>query len=389
MDAELNESQIVLAQKLACGEPVTRKRAIRALEKWIKQTSEEHEFNEKLMTSLCKGLYYGMWMQDKMLLQESLADFFGNIINIFHKEAQSARYVKSFFCTISDEWPRVDRWRMDKFLMVLIRRLTRATFARLKSHGWPSSDWELYMGAFKETVLSPGSGFADGIKSHFASLYLDELDNAGTTIFTLVVLQFICGLSVEQVSDFLRPYAELLSERSITDYFFNSILDEIFITILHSYAEDAEQESDAACAAEQEKSDGLQASPIRKLNTVTSKRRKRIYLVVTRLKRIVSGTFGLRRNTAEDKLTEIKKRKEEFSNAVNSLVWDQKKDADSRKKFRKSMARRKASTMKHGSDAATTLTKVKVDGKVKKTQKINKKKGSGLKKTRKLIKKSK
>ena len=57
-------------------------------------------------------------MQDKMIVQEELADFFGSLINHFEKELDSVLYIKSFFVVISDEWSRMDRWRMDKFLMV-------------------------------------------------------------------------------------------------------------------------------------------------------------------------------------------------------------------------------------------------------------------------------
>lgn len=39
MDSELNEIEIVFAQKLASGEPITRRRAFRALRDWIQAES--------------------------------------------------------------------------------------------------------------------------------------------------------------------------------------------------------------------------------------------------------------------------------------------------------------------------------------------------------------
>ncbi|VDK81413.1 unnamed protein product [Cylicostephanus goldi] len=69
MEADLTSVEVVFAQKLACGEPVTRQRAFRALQDWIKQQSAANPFTEADMLRLCKGLHYVLWMQDKMLLQ--------------------------------------------------------------------------------------------------------------------------------------------------------------------------------------------------------------------------------------------------------------------------------------------------------------------------------
>ncbi|KAK5975731.1 hypothetical protein GCK32_014094 [Trichostrongylus colubriformis] len=39
MEADLKSVEVIFAQKLACGEPVTRQRAFRTLQDWIKQQS--------------------------------------------------------------------------------------------------------------------------------------------------------------------------------------------------------------------------------------------------------------------------------------------------------------------------------------------------------------
>lgn len=70
------------------------------------------------MLHLTKGLHYVMWMQDKMLWQEQLADNIASLLNLFEREKESVSFIKSMLITISNEWSRIDRWRMDKFLMV-------------------------------------------------------------------------------------------------------------------------------------------------------------------------------------------------------------------------------------------------------------------------------
>lgn len=67
---------------------------------------------------LSKGLHYAMWMQDKMLLQEQLADNIASLLLFFSSEIESANFIKCMLISLSNEWPRIDRWRMDKFLMV-------------------------------------------------------------------------------------------------------------------------------------------------------------------------------------------------------------------------------------------------------------------------------
>lgn len=61
-----------------------------------------------------------MWMQDKMLLQEELADNIAYLINLFSSDEECVAFLEAFFFSLSREWPMIDRWRMDKFLMVML-----------------------------------------------------------------------------------------------------------------------------------------------------------------------------------------------------------------------------------------------------------------------------
>ena len=57
-------------------------------------------------------------MQDKMLLQEELVDNILELLGLLNDQKQIFDFVKALFFTLSKEWPKIDRWRMDKFLMV-------------------------------------------------------------------------------------------------------------------------------------------------------------------------------------------------------------------------------------------------------------------------------
>jgi len=69
---------------------------------------------------LWKGLYYCFWMSDKPLVQEELAEVIGSMTNCFGSNHSSAfLFISSFMQTMGREWVGIDRWRMDKFMMLV------------------------------------------------------------------------------------------------------------------------------------------------------------------------------------------------------------------------------------------------------------------------------
>ncbi|KAK5966814.1 Ribosomal RNA processing protein 1 [Trichostrongylus colubriformis] len=276
MEADLKSVEVIFAQKLACGEPVTRQRAFRTLQDWIKQQSAVRPFTEADMMRLCKGLHYVLWMQDKMLLQEELADRLSQLQLVFSREEERVLFVECIFKSLAKEWNHIDRWRMDKFLMMM-RRVLRVLFVHLSSLKWKKSIREPYWAAFSRTTISTDKSFPDGLKFHFASIILDEMDNAG-------------GINKKQITACLKPFADVLSIRGISDYLFESISEEIFATILHQKSEEiaAKMEADGEV---DEKSTGIQFDYIAlgkmlfdvgKMPETVSKRRRKLYDLVKR-----------------------------------------------------------------------------------------------------------
>uniref|UniRef100_A0A914DWX8 Uncharacterized protein n=1 Tax=Acrobeloides nanus TaxID=290746 RepID=A0A914DWX8_9BILA len=162
-------------------------------------------------------------MQDKMILQEEMADNICGLIYLFKSEDQSIGFLRSLLFTLSKEWPLIDRWRMDKFLL-LVRRLFRTIFCHMRDLNWDDQLIQKYIAFFKDTTITASSKICDSLKSHCASVYLDELDYAG-------------GLSESQTIEFLRPYAEVL-KTSISDYLFRAVCEEVFDLILQQFSEE-------------------------------------------------------------------------------------------------------------------------------------------------------
>ncbi|TMS39035.1 hypothetical protein L596_005629 [Steinernema carpocapsae] len=274
MNADLKRVEFVFAQKLACGQPPVRARALDQLRQWIEtQSKADGGFDEASLMSLCKGLHYVFWMQDKPLLQEELAEKISNLIKCFHTEDQAILYVKTLYIALSKQWPSIDRWRMDKFLM-LMRRILRATFARMNELGWKSKSSNNYFEMIKDTLITTNPTVCDSVKYHVASLFLDELDQAG-------------GVPNEIAQKYITAYANVLGEKNC-GYLFDSFIDEIFLAILEEKtAEIMDEEADEEEGKVVEKPEGgfdidyayfaKLLFDIGKSPSVNSKKRQRLY----------------------------------------------------------------------------------------------------------------
>ncbi len=70
------------------------------------------------------------------------------------------------------------------------------------------------MESWRKSVFSPDdSKCPAGLKYHFASIYLDEVDNAGKSLRNKAIST---DITPEQVSVFLEPYVQLLGEKSLS-----------------------------------------------------------------------------------------------------------------------------------------------------------------------------
>lgn len=69
---------------------------------------------------LWKGLYYCMWMSDKPLVQEELAESLSKLVHCFNNVDAALLYTKCTLNTLASEWFGIDQHRLDKFQMVSV-----------------------------------------------------------------------------------------------------------------------------------------------------------------------------------------------------------------------------------------------------------------------------
>ncbi|CAK5008337.1 unnamed protein product [Meloidogyne enterolobii] len=159
-------------------------------------------------------------MQDKMLLQEELADNILQLLGLLKDQNQIFEFVKALLFTLSKEWPKIDRWRMDKFLMFL-RKIIRVLFFQLKEQKFNSQAIQNYLTFFSQTLISEKSKIFESLKYHCVSVWLDELDNAfGEGLDSLEFIKPFTLLLKENISyGFLINFNEGWDQLSVPDLF--------------------------------------------------------------------------------------------------------------------------------------------------------------------------
>lgn len=72
---------------------------------------------------LWKGLFYYMWMSDKPLIQEELAESLSKIVHCLKTKEVVLLYTECVLRTLGVEWFGIDQYRLDKFCMVSINMI--------------------------------------------------------------------------------------------------------------------------------------------------------------------------------------------------------------------------------------------------------------------------
>jgi ribosomal RNA-processing protein 1 len=137
------------------------------------------------MARLWKGIFYCFWMSDKPRVQQALAQEMADIVLSIEQskdeESDGAmRFLEGFFDAMVREWWGLDKWRVDKFMM-LVRRFVGAGMRLLAQRSWQADSVQRFT-----SVLMKAGGVLDannvktphGLLYHVCDVYLEELDKA-------------------------------------------------------------------------------------------------------------------------------------------------------------------------------------------------------------------
>lgn len=99
-----------------------------------------------------------------------------------NSDKQVMLFVRVYFITIIREWIGIDKWRIDKFLM-LIRCMIRKIFGYLNSKKWNKILIKKFNKIMMDLPLNINDDkIPDGISYHVTDLYIEELAKFGTTL---------------------------------------------------------------------------------------------------------------------------------------------------------------------------------------------------------------
>ncbi|KAM9259340.1 ribosomal RNA processing protein 1 homolog B isoform 1-T1 [Cariama cristata] len=200
--AAVQPPEIQFAQRLAANEKRIRDRALKKLRGYISVRTQRPAggFSQEELLKIWKGLFYCMWMQDKPLLQEELADNISQLIHVIQNTEARHLFIQTFWQTMNREWNGIDNLRLDKFYM-LMRMILRQSFEVLKRNEWDESLIELFLQLLMKEVMEPDSNAPIGIKLHFIDIYLDELAKVGAK-----------ELTADQNLKFIEPFCKIAAK---------------------------------------------------------------------------------------------------------------------------------------------------------------------------------
>ncbi|NXT35000.1 RRP1B protein, partial [Pelecanoides urinatrix] len=200
--AAVQPPEIQFAQRLAANEKRIRDRAVKKLRGYISVRTQRPAggFSQEELLKIWKGLFYCMWMQDKPLLQEELADNMSQLIHAIQNTEARHLFIQTFWQTMNREWNGIDNLRLDKYYM-LMRMILRQSFEVLKRNEWDESLIELFLQLLMKEIMDPDSNAPTGIKLHFIDIYLNELAKVGAK-----------ELTADQNLKFIEPFCKIAAK---------------------------------------------------------------------------------------------------------------------------------------------------------------------------------
>ncbi|XP_058806264.1 ribosomal RNA processing protein 1 homolog [Phymastichus coffea] len=185
--------EVKFAQLLANNDKHVRDKVLKNLKKWLTVRSQSSfAFTEEDFFRLWKGLFYCMWMSDKPLVQEDLAESISKLVHCFHFMEPALLYTKCTLISLSNEWFGIDQYRLDKFHM-LVRKIIRQTFVMCKNQSW-NKQWVVGVAkVIEDFLLDPK--ICLGLSLHITDLYMEELAKISEG-----------NISPDMVTELIRPF---------------------------------------------------------------------------------------------------------------------------------------------------------------------------------------
>ncbi|XP_054005019.1 ribosomal RNA processing protein 1 homolog [Hylaeus anthracinus] len=189
--------EIKFARLLSSNDKRIRDTILKKLKKWLTvRSNSSFAFTDTDFMRLWKGLFYYMWMSDKPLIQEEVAESISKIVHCFNAKDVVVLYTYCALKTLSTEWFGIDQYRLDKFSM-LVRRIIRQTFVKCKQSSWDMEFIEDISEILETLLVDPKTCL--GFSMHLTEVFLEELSKISDGV-----------ISEDIVTELIKPFVSYL-----------------------------------------------------------------------------------------------------------------------------------------------------------------------------------
>lgn len=110
-----NENELLsrLSKTLTSVSSASRKKGLDIITRYISRYSSS--ITRLQILKIWKGLYYSMWLSDKVLVQRELAVNISQLQRMFEKRECLFSFIEEFYLVMRFRWDGLDHYRMDKF----------------------------------------------------------------------------------------------------------------------------------------------------------------------------------------------------------------------------------------------------------------------------------
>ncbi|CAD7925475.1 unnamed protein product [Amoebophrya sp. A120] len=236
---EASTNHTAFATKLSHCEKSVRDKGFKSLQKWLKKKGEK--LTELDFVKLWRALFYCLWMSDKKPVQQALSVHIAQLTRSIATE-KLPLWFASFFEVFQTEWPKLDTWRMNKFLL-MVRIQLAEMFAVLASHNFDEDlveECNSSMLSFAPLCLE--STFNPGFAQQVAACFWDELtqtfaaerkkreqnkENRAEEQSEKASTQTPIN-EEETTMHLLEPWMQILADPSFSDSFLKTVVKEVF-----------------------------------------------------------------------------------------------------------------------------------------------------------------
>lgn len=162
-------------RQLASNKRTVRENALSTLKRFLSSKEKAVKLDTSELNKLWKGLFYTMWFCDRPRPQQRLANELAKLFSESIVEEQFCKFVESFWTVMCKEWRELDKWRVDKFLM-LMRYIVRECLVRLKESEWDADKIGAYFNVLENVILKDDDKTPRSITYHIIDVWVDELE---------------------------------------------------------------------------------------------------------------------------------------------------------------------------------------------------------------------